>query len=144
MCAAQQANPRKLKLRNISWGAAPSSDTILRAMAETFPDAPPSRGAGSEEWIRRHATQAGLTTVEQLRDAVRGVDLPAIDRAFREGVTWERNQVRCLDDALLAAVGPDYIGLAEQLVPEDDTAQRAKRPRVLGWRLKRLREAGIV
>ncbi len=39
MCAAQQANPRKLALRNISWGAAPSSDTILRAMAETFPDA---------------------------------------------------------------------------------------------------------
>ncbi|MBX4170994.1 fatty-acyl-CoA synthase [Rhodococcus pyridinivorans] len=39
MCAAQQANPRKLKLRNISWGAAPSSDTILQAMAETFPDA---------------------------------------------------------------------------------------------------------
>lgn len=113
-------------------------------LAETFPDAPPSRGAGSEEWIRRHATEAGLTTVEQLRDAVRGVDLAAIDRAFREGVTWERNQVRCLDDALLAAVGSDYIGLAEQLVPEDDTAQRAKRPRVLGWRLKRLREAGVV
>ncbi|MBF4481251.1 fatty-acid--CoA ligase FadD5 [Rhodococcus rhodochrous] len=39
MCAAQRAKPRKLKLRNISWGAAPSSDTILRAMAETFPDA---------------------------------------------------------------------------------------------------------
>lgn len=113
-------------------------------LAETFPDAPPSRGAGSEEWIRRHATQAGLTTVEQLRDAVRGVDLAGIDRAFREGVTWERNQVRCLDDALLAAVGPDYIGIAEQLVPEDDVAQRAKRPRVLGWRLKRLREAGVV
>ncbi|UYP19296.1 fatty-acid--CoA ligase FadD5 [Rhodococcus sp. Z13] len=39
VCAAQQAKPRNLKLRNISWGAAPSSDTILRAMAETFPDA---------------------------------------------------------------------------------------------------------
>ncbi|MEE2030823.1 fatty-acid--CoA ligase FadD5 [Rhodococcus chondri] len=39
VCAAQQANPRKLKLRSISWGAAPSSDTILRAMAENFPDA---------------------------------------------------------------------------------------------------------
>ncbi|NLV78543.1 MAG: long-chain-fatty-acid--CoA ligase [Rhodococcus sp.] len=39
VCAAQQDRPRKLALRNISWGAAPSSDTILRAMAETFPDA---------------------------------------------------------------------------------------------------------
>ncbi|RVW00319.1 fatty-acid--CoA ligase FadD5 [Rhodococcus xishaensis] len=39
VCAAQQAQPRKLKLRVISWGAAPASDTVLRAMAETFPDA---------------------------------------------------------------------------------------------------------
>ncbi|MFA4928224.1 MAG: RelA/SpoT domain-containing protein [Patulibacter sp.] len=127
--------------------AAAGSRLTARALrsflAESFPDAPPSRGAGSEEWIRRHATQAGLTTVERLREAVRSVDLAAIDRVFREGVTWERNQVRCLDDAMLAAIGPDYITLAEQLVPEEDTAQRAKRPRVLGWRLKRLREAGI-
>ena len=39
VCATQQARPRKLKLRGISWGAAPASDTVLRAMAETFPDA---------------------------------------------------------------------------------------------------------
>lgn len=39
VCAEQQARPRNLQLRNISWGAAPSTDTILRAMSETFPDA---------------------------------------------------------------------------------------------------------
>lgn len=39
VCAEQQARPRDLQLRNISWGAAPSTDTILRAMSETFPDA---------------------------------------------------------------------------------------------------------
>lgn len=39
VCAVQQESPRKLKLRGISWGAAPASDTVLRAMAETFPDA---------------------------------------------------------------------------------------------------------
>ena len=39
VCAEQQARPRDLVLRNISWGAAPSTDTILRAMSETFPDA---------------------------------------------------------------------------------------------------------
>ncbi|MHC3003993.1 AMP-binding protein, partial [Gordonia sp. GN26] len=39
VCAAQQAKPRDLKLRVISWGAAPASDTVLRAMNETFPDA---------------------------------------------------------------------------------------------------------
>jgi len=113
-------------------------------LAEAFPKAPPSRGAGSEEWIRRHALESGFDTVEALRDAVRGVDVDAIDRTFREGVTWERNQVRCLDDVLLAVGGAEYIALAERLVDEDDAAQRQKRPRVLGWRLKRLREAGVV
>ncbi|WP_026911031.1 GTP pyrophosphokinase [Patulibacter minatonensis] len=113
-------------------------------LAEAFPSAPPSRGAGSEEWIRRHALESGFDTVEALRDAVRSVDVGAIDRTFREGVTWERNQVRCLDDVLLAVGGAGYVTLAERLVDEGDDAQRQKRPRVLGWRLKRLREAGVV
>jgi fatty-acyl-CoA synthase len=39
VCIAQQANPRDVKLRVISWGAAPASDTLLRQMAETFPGA---------------------------------------------------------------------------------------------------------
>lgn len=113
-------------------------------LAEVFPTAPPSRGAGSEEWIRRHALELGLDTVEALREAVRSVDLAGIDRTFREGVTWERNQVRCLDDALLAFAGAPYIDIAERLVSEEDQAQRQKRPRVLGWRLKRMREAGVI
>lgn len=37
VCAAQRAKPRELKLRALSWGAAPASDTLLREMAETFP-----------------------------------------------------------------------------------------------------------
>jgi fatty-acyl-CoA synthase len=37
VCAAQRANPRELKLRVLSWGAAPASDTLLRDMAATFP-----------------------------------------------------------------------------------------------------------
>ncbi|WLP90792.1 fatty-acid--CoA ligase FadD5 [Gordonia sp. NB41Y] len=39
ICAEQQARPRTLKLRTISWGAAPAADSVLAAMAETFPDA---------------------------------------------------------------------------------------------------------
>lgn len=39
VCAEQQANPRALRLRALSWGASPASDTLLRQMAETFPDA---------------------------------------------------------------------------------------------------------
>ncbi len=37
VCAAQRAKPRELKLRVMSWGAAPASDTLLREMSETFP-----------------------------------------------------------------------------------------------------------
>ncbi|MCV7225738.1 long-chain-fatty-acid--CoA ligase [Mycolicibacterium komossense] len=37
VCAAQQAKPRELVLRLLSWGAAPASDTLLRSMSETFP-----------------------------------------------------------------------------------------------------------
>ncbi len=39
VCAAQQAKPRKVALRVLSWGAAPASDTVLQAMSDTFPDA---------------------------------------------------------------------------------------------------------
>src|SRR4051812_2042124 len=35
--AEQRANPRKLALRVLSWGAAPASDTLLREMSKTFP-----------------------------------------------------------------------------------------------------------
>jgi len=37
VCTAQQANPREVRLRVISWGAAPASDTLLRQMSDTFP-----------------------------------------------------------------------------------------------------------
>ncbi|MCK9250381.1 MAG: hypothetical protein M0P31_15580 [Solirubrobacteraceae bacterium] len=117
----------------------------LRALlAELFPDAPPSRGTGSEEWIHRHALAAGLDTVEALRGAVRAVDVDGIDRTFREGVTWERNQVRCLDDALLAVTGPRYVDVAVGLVDPADDEQRQKRRRVLQWRWRTLADAGVV
>ena len=37
VCAEQKANPRQLRLRSLSWGAAPASDTLLHDMFETFP-----------------------------------------------------------------------------------------------------------
>ncbi|UXA18284.1 fatty-acid--CoA ligase FadD5 [Mycobacterium sp. SMC-4] len=39
VCAAQRARARDLRLRTLSWGAAPASDTLLREMADTFPGA---------------------------------------------------------------------------------------------------------
>jgi fatty-acyl-CoA synthase len=37
VCAEQRARPRDLKLRIMSWGAAPAPDALLREMSETFP-----------------------------------------------------------------------------------------------------------
>jgi fatty-acyl-CoA synthase len=37
VCAAQQAKPRDLRLRVMSWGAAPAPDVLLRRMSEIFP-----------------------------------------------------------------------------------------------------------
>ncbi len=39
ICADPTVRQRDLALEVISWGAAPASDTVLRDMAETFPDA---------------------------------------------------------------------------------------------------------
>ncbi len=39
LCAQPDIAERDLRLRIISWGAAPASDTLLRAMGEQFPDA---------------------------------------------------------------------------------------------------------
>ena len=49
ICAAQRAKPRDLALRNISWGAAPASDTVLTAMNETFPQALNTTAFGQTE-----------------------------------------------------------------------------------------------
>nr|WP_269462782.1 fatty-acid--CoA ligase FadD5 [Mycobacterium basiliense] len=37
VCAEQQARPRDLRLRVMSWGAAPAPDALLRQMSEVFP-----------------------------------------------------------------------------------------------------------
>lgn len=38
VCTEQQARPRNLRLRVLSWGAAPAPDALLRQMSATFPE----------------------------------------------------------------------------------------------------------
>ncbi|UQE73704.1 fatty-acid--CoA ligase FadD5 [Gordonia sp. PP30] len=66
VCAAQQARPRDLKLRVISWGAAPASDTVLNAMNETFPDAVNVAVFGQTE-------MSPITCVLEGKDALRKI-----------------------------------------------------------------------
>ncbi|MQY24852.1 fatty-acid--CoA ligase FadD5 [Nocardia aurantia] len=64
ICAAQQARPRNLALRTISWGAAPASDTVLTAMNETFPEALNMTAFGQTE-------MSPVTCVLEGKDAIR-------------------------------------------------------------------------
>ncbi|SDU28242.1 fatty-acid--CoA ligase FadD5 [Gordonia westfalica] len=64
VCAAQKARPRKLRLRNISWGAAPASDTVLTAMGEAFPGALNMTAFGQTE-------MSPVTTILEGKDALR-------------------------------------------------------------------------
>jgi fatty-acyl-CoA synthase len=64
VCAAQKANPRQLRLRVLSWGAAPASDMLLREMAETFPGAQIFAAFGQTE-------MSPVTCMLLSRDAIR-------------------------------------------------------------------------
>ena len=66
VCAAQRARPRTLALRNISWGAAPASDTVLTAMNETFPQALNSTAFGQTE-------MSPVTCILEGKDALRKI-----------------------------------------------------------------------
>ena len=94
VCAEQQARPRNLVLRNISWGAAPSTDTILRAMAETFPDA-------------LNCAVFGQTEMSPITCALDGDD--AIRKLGSVGKVIPTLQARVID-AFGEAVGPGEVG----------------------------------
>lgn len=66
VCAAQRANPRDLRLRTISWGAAPAPDTVLEAMNELFPDALNMTAFGQTE-------MSPVTTLLEGQDAIRKI-----------------------------------------------------------------------
>jgi fatty-acyl-CoA synthase len=59
VCAAQRAAPRNLRLRVLSWGAAPASDTLLRDMAETFPDSEHPGRVRPDRDVTRHLYVVG-------------------------------------------------------------------------------------
>ncbi len=66
VCNAQQANPREVKLRVISWGAAPASDTLLRQMSDTFPGAQVLAAFGQTEMSPVTCTLLGEDAIRKL------------------------------------------------------------------------------
>ncbi|WP_062289689.1 long-chain-fatty-acid--CoA ligase [Demequina phytophila] len=94
ICAVPGIRERDLKLRVISWGAAPASDTLLRTMAETFPDA-------------LNVAVFGQTEMSPITCALRGED--AIHHLGSVGRPLATVQYRIVD-ADLRDVEPGAVG----------------------------------
>ncbi|MGV9781031.1 fatty-acid--CoA ligase FadD5 [Nocardia farcinica] len=94
ICAEPTVKQRKLALKMLSWGAAPASDSVLRAMAECFPEAQNVAVFGQTE-------MSPITCVLEGKDALRklgsvGKPIPTI-------------QVRIVDDEM-NDVAPGEVG----------------------------------
>lgn len=94
ICEEPTVKQRKLALRALCWGAAPASDTVLRAMADCFPDAFNVAVFGQTEL-------SPITCVLEGKDALRklgsvGLPIPTL-------------QVRVVDDEM-NDVAPGEIG----------------------------------
>ncbi|MEU2198910.1 long-chain-fatty-acid--CoA ligase [Isoptericola sp. NPDC019482] len=94
ICAVPGIRERDLRLRVISWGAAPASDTVLRAMSDTFPDA-------------LNVAVFGQTELSPITCALRGED--ALRKLGSVGRPIPTVQARVVD-AELNDVPPGTVG----------------------------------
>jgi fatty-acyl-CoA synthase len=94
LCAQPDIDKRDLKLRIISWGAAPASHATLRAMAEKFPDA-------------LNVAVFGQTETSPITCVLRGED--ALRKLGSVGRPIPTIQYRIVDDAM-NDVAPGEVG----------------------------------
>ncbi|MBF6213585.1 long-chain-fatty-acid--CoA ligase [Nocardia puris] len=94
ICAEPTVKQRDLALRMLSWGAAPASDTVLRAMADCFPDAQNVAVFGQTE-------MSPITCVLEGKDALR--------KLGSVGKVVPTIQARVVDDGM-NDVAPGEIG----------------------------------
>ncbi|CAJ1587450.1 AMP-binding protein [[Mycobacterium] wendilense] len=77
VCASPSIPDRRLRLRTISWGAAPASTAILRAMATAFPDAANVCTFGQTEMSPVTTVLDGSDALEKLGSI--GKPVPLVD-----------------------------------------------------------------
>uniref|UniRef100_UPI003F82EAF6 AMP-binding protein n=1 Tax=Actinosynnema sp. TaxID=1872144 RepID=UPI003F82EAF6 len=94
LCAQPGVAERDLKLRIISWGAAPASDATLRAMAKAFPDA-------------LNVAVFGQTETSPITCVLRGED--SLRKLGSVGKPIPTIQYRVVDE-LMADVAPGEVG----------------------------------
>ncbi|GAA2693462.1 MULTISPECIES: AMP-binding protein [Actinosynnema] len=94
LCAQPDVHERDLKLRIISWGAAPASDATLRAMAKAFPDA-------------LNVAVFGQTETSPITCVLRGED--SLRKLGSVGKPIPTIQYRVVDE-FMADVAPGQVG----------------------------------
>ncbi|MEU8895313.1 fatty-acid--CoA ligase FadD5 [Nocardia sp. NPDC048505] len=94
ICDEPTVKQRKLALKMLSWGAAPASDTVLRAMAECFPEA-------------QNVAVFGQTEMSPITCVLEGKD--AISKLGSVGKPIPTIQTRIVDDEM-NDVAPGEIG----------------------------------
>ncbi|MFC9893339.1 fatty-acid--CoA ligase FadD5 [Nocardia sp. NPDC127579] len=94
ICDEPTVKQRKLALKMLSWGAAPASDTVLRAMADCFPDA-------------QNVAVFGQTEMSPITCVLEGKD--AIAKLGSVGKPIPTIQARVVDDEM-NDVAPGEIG----------------------------------
>ncbi|WP_396912437.1 long-chain-fatty-acid--CoA ligase [Mycolicibacterium sp.] len=77
ICASPTVRNRRLRLRTISWGAAPATPSLLREMAEVFPDAANVCSFGQTEMSPITTTLDGADAIEKLGSV--GKPVPLVD-----------------------------------------------------------------
>ncbi|KXO96154.1 long-chain-fatty-acid--CoA ligase [Tsukamurella pseudospumae] len=91
--AEQQARPRDLKLKYVWWGAAPASETLLRALVDTFPDATICAVFGQTEMSPVTCALSGEDTLRKLGSVGKVVRTVAARVVDPEGKDVPRGEV---------------------------------------------------
>ncbi|MFF0489041.1 fatty-acid--CoA ligase FadD5 [Nocardia sp. NPDC004068] len=94
ICEEPTVKQRKLALRMLSWGAAPASDTVLRAMADCFPEA-------------QNVAVFGQTEMSPITCVLEGAD--ALRKLGSVGKPIPTIQARIVDDEM-NDVAPGEVG----------------------------------
>jgi fatty-acyl-CoA synthase len=93
---AQLQRPRNVPLRVLSWGAAPASDTVLRAMADAFPDADTIAVFGQTETTGFACYLDGNYSLSKLGSvgvATSALEVRVVDDQMRDVPTGEVGEV---------------------------------------------------
>jgi ppGpp synthetase/RelA/SpoT-type nucleotidyltranferase len=127
----------------------PTPDVLTPSALQTvldrhFPGARRSGAEGAQDWMLGLLENVGCGDVEELERRLGTVQHAAVNDVFIQQGHVERDQVRHLDDAMLAAYGEAWVEGAATPPPNSSDRYRRGRPGILRWRLERLREAGAV